>query len=149
MIGWVGSSMSTKCRHELQDRDLGHYGGGRLPQGTIVKLYFSTDRGLFGAAFGLPPTVKAFEAYLELLEGCDLPCAVSVVGGDVTASPVAREALSRGGHLHLGLEFFRGVRTPTNADLVSEAAALCSDMGCPLATPDEAADILSLPRRAG
>ena len=120
---------------------------GRLPQGTMVKLYLSTDRGLFGAAFGLPPTVKALEAYLELLEGCDLPWAVSVVGGDVTTSPVAREVLARGGHLHLGLEFFRGDRTPTNAELVSEAVALCAEMGRPVATPDEAADLLSLPRR--
>ncbi len=121
---------------------------GLLPQGTMVKLYFSTDGGLFGAPFGLPPTVKALDAYLELLEGWDMPWAVSLAGGDIVANPVAAEALARGGHLHVGLEFFRGDRTPTNARLVAEAAELCARAGRPVATPDEAAEILSLPRRS-
>jgi 3-keto-5-aminohexanoate cleavage enzyme len=120
---------------------------GRLPQGTMVKLYFSSARGLMGAPFGLPPTVTALNAYLELLDGCDLPWAVSVVGGDVIASDVARAALDAGGHLHLGLEFFGGPRTPTNAELVAEAVALCAQAGRPVATPDQAAEILGLAAR--
>lgn len=119
---------------------------GRLPAGAMVKLYFSDDRGLFGAPFGLPPTIKALDAYLELLDGSGLPWAVSLVGGDITASPVAAEALARGGHLHLGLEFFGGDRTPTNAELVAEAAELCAKADRPVATPDQAAEILGLPR---
>jgi 3-keto-5-aminohexanoate cleavage enzyme len=117
---------------------------GRLPRGTMVKLYFSTERGLMGAPFGLPPTVTALAAYLELLHESDLPWAVSVVGGDVIASEVARAALDAGGHLHLGLEFFGGPRTPTNAELVAEAVALCAEAGRPVATPDQAAEILGL-----
>lgn len=120
---------------------------GRLPQGSMVKLYFSTERGYLGAPFGLPPTVRALDAYLELLEGCDLPWAVSVVGGDVVASEIALIALRRGGHLHLGLEFYRGDRIPTNLELVTEAVALCGVAGRPVASPDQAAEILDLPRR--
>ena len=119
---------------------------GRLPQGAMVKLYFSTEQGLMGAPFGLPPTAAALDAYLELLEGCDLPWAVSAVGGDVTATEVAPLALERGGHLHLGLEFYGGPRTPTNVELVTEAVALCEKAGRPVATCDEAAAILRLPR---
>jgi uncharacterized protein (DUF849 family) len=111
----------------------------------MVKLYFSTERGYFGAPFGLPPTLTALDAYLELLEGCDLPWAVSVVGGDVVASDVARAALECGGHLHLGLEFFAGDRAPSNAELVSEAVALCAEVGRPVATCAQAAAILDLP----
>ncbi|HEX5266687.1 MAG TPA: 3-keto-5-aminohexanoate cleavage protein [Acidimicrobiales bacterium] len=123
---------------------------GELPAGAMVKLYLSTDYGLLGAPFGLPPTLTALDAYLEMLAGCDLPWAVSVVGGDVTASEVAAVALERGGHLHLGLEFYGGPRTPTNVELVAEAVALCEKVGRPVATPDQAADILGLPRtRAG
>src|SRR6516165_2178883 len=119
---------------------------GRLPVGAMVKLYFSSEQGLTGAPFGLPPTAAALDAYLELLEGCDLPWAVSLAGGDVVASEVALLALERGGHLHLGLEFFGGPRTPTNVELVTEAVALCDKAGRPVATPDQAASILRLPR---
>ena len=118
---------------------------GRLPQGSMIKLYFATDRGYLGAPFGLPPTVAALDAYLELLDGCDVPWAVSVVGGDVIASAIARPALERGGHLHLGLEFYGVDRTPTNVELVREAVALCASAGRPVATPDRAAEILGLP----
>ena len=122
---------------------------GRLPQGAMVKLYFSTDQGLLGAPFGLPPTATALDAYLELLEGCDLPWAVSAVGGDVVATEVAPLALERGGHLHLGLEFYGGPRTPTNVELVRDAVALCDKAGRRVATPVEAAAILRLPRPRG
>ncbi|MBV9660269.1 MAG: 3-keto-5-aminohexanoate cleavage protein [Acidimicrobiales bacterium] len=119
---------------------------GQLPAGAMVKLYFSTERGLLGAPFGLPPTARGLAAYLELLEGCDLPWAVSVVGGDVTSTEVARAALDAGGHLHLGLEFYWGPDTPTNAELVARAVGLCREAGRPVASPDEAAGILRLPR---
>jgi uncharacterized protein (DUF849 family) len=118
---------------------------GRLPAGAFVKLYFSTDRGYMGAPFGLPPTPAALQAYLELLEGCDLPWAVSVVGGDAIASPVAEPALAAGGHLHVGLEFYGGDRTPSNAELTAEAVALCERVGRPVASCDEAAALLGLP----
>ncbi len=118
---------------------------GHLPAGAMVKLYFSTDQGLLGAPFGLPPTRTALDSYLELLDGCDLPWAVSVVGGDVTASEIAEPALEIGGHLHLGLEFYGGPGTPTNVELVSRAVDLCQKAGRPVATAKEAAEILRLP----
>jgi uncharacterized protein (DUF849 family) len=126
---------------------LGWWRAGQLPQGAMIKLYFSTERGYLGAPFGLPPTVTALEAYLEVLGGCPVPWAVSVVGGDVLASEVAAAALERGGHLHLGLEFYGGDGTPTNAELVTKAVRLCEKAGRDVATPEQAAEILDLPRR--
>ena len=112
----------------------------------MVKLYFGGERGLHrGAPFGLPPTVVALDAYLELLDGPGLAWAVSVVGGDLVASRRGRAALERGGHLHVGLEFFAGDRTPTNVELVQEAVPSCDDTGRRVATPAEAADLLGLP----
>ena len=58
---------------------------------------------------------------------------------------VARLVLERGGHLHVGLEFYRGDRTPTNVELVSEAVKLCQRIGRPVASPDQAALLLGIP----
>jgi uncharacterized protein (DUF849 family) len=118
---------------------------GKLPRGAMIKLYFSTEVGLTGSPFGLPPTRPSLEAYLAMLDGCPLPWAVSVAGGDLVASEVARPALEAGGHLHIGLEFFGGDRQPSNAELVHEAVALCEAAGRPVATCRLAADILDLP----
>ncbi len=121
-----------------------YHRAGRLPQGSMVKLYLSTDRGLMGAPFGLPPTRAGLEAYLEMLDGTGLAWAVSVVGGDLGRSQIAPLALQRGGHLHLGLEFYGGERTPSNVDLVREAAQVCDSAGRPVATCRQAAQLLGL-----
>jgi uncharacterized protein (DUF849 family) len=123
---------------------------GKLPRGALVKLYFGGDYGLFatqpGVSFGLPPTERALDAYLELLEGSGLPWSVSVWGGDLMATPVAQRALERGGHLHVGIEeFFSPEREPSNVELAREAAALAAAVGRPLASPAEAAELLDLP----
>jgi uncharacterized protein (DUF849 family) len=119
---------------------------GRLPAGAMVKLYFGGENGyLGGATFGLAPTEKALDAYLELLEGSGLAWSVSVFGGDVVGCGLARLALERGGHLHLGLEAYDGDRTPSNAELLEEAVALCAAASRPVATSAEAASILGLP----
>ena len=120
----------------------------RLPAGSFVKLYLGADRGLAGAPFGLPPTARALDAYLELLDGSGLVWAVSAVGDDLTALDVCRVALAAGGHLHVGLEFFGGDRRPTNVELVQAAARAATDAGRSVATCAAAAEILGLPRAA-
>jgi 3-keto-5-aminohexanoate cleavage enzyme len=128
-----------------------YWRAGRLPAGSMIKLYLAEDRGYMGAPFGLPVTRTGLEAYLEILgdSECPVPWAVSAVGGDLGRSEVAGLALERGGHLHLGLEFYGGDRTPTNVSLVEEAVALCERAGRPVATCKEAAEILSLPPPPG
>lgn len=127
---------------------------GRLPRGAMIKLYFGGEYGYLGwgkgVSFGLPPTRKALEAYLEMLEleGCDLPWSVAVMGGDLLQTPVAEMALERGGHLHVGLEDHLGDEQPTNVALVEAAAALCERVGRPVASCEEAAAIMDLPRSA-
>jgi uncharacterized protein (DUF849 family) len=118
---------------------------GVLPAGALVKLYFG-DR----VSFGLPPSRSALEAYLDMLEGSGLPWAVSVWEGDLLATPVARLAVERGGHLIVGLEpFAHPERAPTNRELVAEAAALAANVGRPVAGTAEARELLGLPSHLG
>ena len=126
---------------------------GRLPRGAMVKLYFGGDYGLFatrpGVSFGLAPTENALLAYLDLLEGTELPWSVSVWGGDLFETPIARRALELGGHLHVGLEeHFDPVRKPTNREIVEQAVALALEVGRPVASVEDAERILGLPARA-
>jgi uncharacterized protein (DUF849 family) len=114
---------------------------GRMPAGAFVKLYFGDALG-----FGLPPTPTGLRAYLEILADSRLPWAVAVLGGDVVESGMARQALQAGGPLRVGLEDFAGPRQPRNRELLDEAVSLCAEVGRPLATPRQTAEILGLPR---
>jgi uncharacterized protein (DUF849 family) len=130
---------------------LAFHRAGRLPQGAMIKLYFGGPFGYFargkGVSFGLPPTVTAVDAYLEMLDGSGLPWSVSSLGGDILATPAARHALELGGHIKVGLEDQAGERTPSNEELVAEAVGLAEEVGRPVASCTEAAEILRLPRR--
>ena len=122
---------------------------GRLPRGAMVKLYFGGPYGLMGTqpgvSFGLLPTENALLAYLDMLEDVDLPWSVSVWGGDLMQTPIARLALEHGGHLHVGVEeFYAPDRSPTNLELVEEAVALAQQVGRPVANTSDARRILDL-----
>ena len=126
---------------------------GRLPAGSMVKLYFGGEWGMWaraqGVTFGLPPTSNALLAYLDMLEGTGLPWSVSVWGGDLMATPVARLALERGGHLHVGLEeHYDPAHSPTNVELVEQAVTLASEVGRPIASTADAISLLRLPTPA-
>ena len=130
---------------------LAYHRAGKLPAGAFIKLYFGGDAGYLGGAaggatFGLPPTARALDAYLEMLAGTDLPWAVAVIGGDVVGCGLARLALERGGHVRVGLEDYAGPRTPGNVELVNEIVALARAVGRPIAPPRQAAQLLGLPR---
>jgi uncharacterized protein (DUF849 family) len=129
---------------------LSYHRAGRLPAGSMAKLYFGGPCGLMsltpGVSFGLSPTENALGAYLDMLEGTDIPWSVSVWGGDLMETPVACMALERGGHLHVGLEeHWSPDRKPTNEELVREAAELAAKVGRPVATPEQAASLIGLP----
>jgi 3-keto-5-aminohexanoate cleavage enzyme len=124
---------------------------GRLPQGAFVKLYLAGDYNFLDGkkgdlTFGLPPTEKALDAYLEMMEGSALPWAASVIGGCVAKTGVAKLAIERGGHVRVGLEDYGGEDKPSNAALVAEVVEIATACGRPIATSAQAAEILKLPR---
>jgi 3-keto-5-aminohexanoate cleavage enzyme len=118
---------------------------GLLPPGGVVRLYFCGGGPFLGGAsfvFGLPPTLPALEAYLDMLEGSRLSWMVAVLGGDVVGSGMAELAISRGGHVRVGLEDYSGPGPPTNTELVAQVAELAARAGRALATREETAEIL-------
>jgi uncharacterized protein (DUF849 family) len=120
---------------------VGFIRAGRAPHGGIVKLYFGSEL----LPMGLPATAPCLDAYLSILgEDRPLPWSVSIPGGDILAAPVARLALERGGHLRVGLEDYVGPDEPTNDELVARAIALCDEVGRPLATPEQARELMKV-----
>ena len=109
-----------------------------LPSGALIKLYFG-DRILFG----LPPTEASLDAYLAMLDGTGLQWSVAVMGGDVVACGLAAAASDRGGHVRVGLEDHAGEGTPSNVELVREAAALIGARGRAVADAEQTQALLS------
>ena len=102
---------------------LAYWRAGKLPPGTMLRFYFGEGAEAEadgGFTFGLTPTERALDAYLELLGDCPLPWSVTVVGGDLFATDLPELALARGGHLRVGLEDHRG-RRASNEELVAQA----------------------------
>jgi hypothetical protein len=119
-----------------------------FPAGSIIKLYFGgeymVDRpGVKGLNFGLPPTTGALDVYLSMMQGCPMPWVVSLFGGALLDTELARYALELGGHLRVGVEDAAGMTPLTNAQLVEAAAALATDVGRPVAMVGEALAVLS------
>jgi uncharacterized protein (DUF849 family) len=129
---------------------LAYWRAGKLPAGTMLRFYFGGREAEAdgGFTFGLAPTERALDAYLELLGDCPLPWSVTVVGGDLFATDLPARALERGGHLRVGLEDHRG-RDATNEELVAQAVACVEAAGRPLADCRTAAELLGLPRSSG
>lgn len=116
---------------------VGFHTAGLLPAGSMIKIFFGQD-----AMFGLPPTPKALDAYLELLEGTGLPWSAGVLGGDIFAGGFAELVVRRGGHLRVGLEDLTTPGERTNLEMTEQAVALLEDFGTRPATTAETVKIL-------
>jgi uncharacterized protein (DUF849 family) len=123
---------------------LAYHDAGALPAGALVKLYFSESGYIGGGAplWGAPPILEALELYLAMIGDRDLAWAVAVLGGSLLATPLARAALERGGHLRVGIEDWD--TGPANPTQVAAAGALCAELGRPVADVDETARLLGL-----
>jgi len=119
---------------------LAYHAAGRLVPAKI-QLYFGGP----GLPFGLPPTKESLDAYVAMLDGTELPWMVGVLGGDVTAT-LAELAIERGGHVRVGLEDYAGSRQPTNEELIAEIVAMARRHHRPLATSEQAAEMIGLRR---
>jgi uncharacterized protein (DUF849 family) len=115
---------------------LAYVKNGFTPPGSMIKFFFeSAPIGV--AARGLPPTRAALGAYLDMLEGFDIPWMAAVTGAPALDPAFHRLVLEAGGHLSVGIERSGRSGTPRNVDLVEQAADLCRSCGRPPLTPAE------------
>jgi uncharacterized protein (DUF849 family) len=128
---------------------MAYHHAGALPPGTLVKCYFSAGGYLGGGEplWGAPPIVEALDLYCAMLGDAPIPWAVAVLGGSLFDTPLPRLALERGGHLRVGIEDWDA--GPPNAEQVSMAAALCAEVGRPVATIAQAERVLGLSPATG
>jgi uncharacterized protein (DUF849 family) len=103
---------------------------------------------VMGVPGGMPGTTDALVAAVN-----GLPAAVtswSATGVGRSTLPVAMAALSKGGHVRIGMEdtltLAKGQPVTHNAELVERAAALATLAQRPPMTPDDARDLLNVKR---
>lgn len=108
--------------------------------------------GHFDFVLGVPGALAAKPQALDFLRG-ELPegCTWTVAAVGRHELPFAELAIRLGGHARVGLEdnifVEKGVLARGSAELVERVAALAAQHGRPLATPDQAREILRLPSR--
>jgi uncharacterized protein (DUF849 family) len=113
---------------------------GVLSEPLLFKFYFGGPE----LPFGLPPSLKSIEAYLEMLKGVRVNWFAATLGGDNL--PMIPLIVSLGGHVRIGLEDYQYSREGqfSNAQLAERASSVIRAMGHQVATPDETRRILEL-----
>ena len=113
---------------------------GVLTEPLLLKFYLGGPE----LPFGLPPTLKSLEAYLDMLKGVRVNWFGATLGGDNL--PLVPVIVSLGGHVRVGLEDYQYAREGqlTNPQIVERAVTTIRAMGHEVATPDEARKILEV-----
>lgn len=115
--------------------------------GAIVKpMHFSFVMGIPGQIN--TPTPKHL---LYLSESLPEGSTWQVIGIGVHQFPMATMGMLLGGHVRVGMEdnlyISRGIMAENNAQFVEKIVRIAGEIGRPIATPDEARDILGLKKR--
>jgi 3-keto-5-aminohexanoate cleavage enzyme len=141
----AAEALGRGVKLELECFDLGmvetalrYHDEGKIP----APLHFQF---VTGTRHGMPATAQALvEAVGMLPEGSTW----SVIGVGRTQTPMAMLALAMGGHVRVGLEdtihYRRGELATGNAQLVERVVRLAGEVERPVATPDEARELLGL-----
>ncbi|MGH7878484.1 MAG: 3-keto-5-aminohexanoate cleavage protein, partial [Candidatus Binataceae bacterium] len=110
---------------------------GVLTEPLMLKFYLGGPE----LPFGMPPSLKSLEAYLDMLRGVRANWFAATLGGDNL--PMVPLIVSLGGHVRVGLEDYQYPREKfSNPQIVERAAAAIRAMGHEVATPDDARRIL-------
>jgi 3-keto-5-aminohexanoate cleavage enzyme len=152
VVDVAGRIRAGKVVAEIEIYDLGHLDAARwlLKSGAVgPPLHFQFVLGVPG---GLGASERALDLLVaELGHGFPAGTTWGVAAVGRHQLPMAELAIRRGGHARVGLEdniyLDKGVLARGSAELVSAAADMARTAGRPIATPDEARQLLGIGRR--
>ena len=106
----------------------------------------------FNFVLGVPGCTPATVANLcWLVNGIPAGSTWTVTGVGRHAFPMAAAAITMGGNVRVGFEdnlyLSKGVLAKSNGELVEKVVRIAKELGRPIATSDEAREILGLPKR--
>jgi 3-keto-5-aminohexanoate cleavage enzyme len=134
-------------RPELEIFDKGHLSNARRLEREGLLSFPQHVDFVLGVPGGLDATVQNL---CDLVDALPAECTWSVAGIGRMQLPMAMAALAMGGHVRVGLEdniYYSKGRLATNEELVARVVRLANELGRPVATPDEAREMLGLARR--
>ncbi|HYL60906.1 MAG TPA: 3-keto-5-aminohexanoate cleavage protein, partial [Candidatus Acidoferrales bacterium] len=113
---------------------------GLLTEPLLLKFYLGGPE----QNFGLPPTLKSLEAYLEMIKDVRVNWFAATLGGDNI--PLVPTIVSLGGHVRVGLEDYQYSRDGqlSNPQIVERAAAAIRAMGHQVATIEQTRAMLEV-----
>lgn len=148
MRGILAKMHEFGVRPELEIFDKGHLTNAkRLEKEGLLTFPQHVDFVL-GVPGGLDATVQNL---CDLVDALPAGCSWSVAGIGRMQLPMTMAALALGGHVRVGLEdnmYYSKGRLATNEELVARVVRLAGELGRPVATPDQARQILGLARRS-
>ncbi len=145
----AGAMKEFGVKPELEIFDKGHLANARrLAAEGVLTLPQHVDFVL-----GVPGALEAsVENLCDLLRDLPEGCTWSVAGIGRHQLPLAMAAIAMGGHVRVGLEdniYYSKGRLATNGELVARIVRIANEAGRPVATPEQAREILSLPPLTG
>lgn len=144
MRGILQKMIEFDVKPELEIFDKGHLANARrLAKEGLLKLPQHVDLVL-GVPGGLDATVQNL---CDLVDDLPPGCTWSVAGIGRQQLAMAMAAIAMGGHVRVGLEdnlYYSKGRLARNEELVTRVARISEEAGRPVATPDQAREILGL-----
>jgi len=118
------------------------------------------DKGLLGKPYwasfvmGMRRTIRAYMPYsakllMQLIDALPVDSMFTVMGVGTDELPATTQSILLGGHLRVGFEdnvyYRKGELAESNAQLVARAARIGRELGCEIASPAEARQLLNIP----
>ena len=144
MRGILAEMQRYGIRPELEIFDAGHISNAKRLAAEGLLSFPQHFDFVLGVPGGLDASVGNL---VDLVRALPPGCTWSVAGIGRDQLPLATVAIAMGGHVRVGLEdniYYTKGRLATNEELVARVVRVATELGRPVATPDQARSLLGL-----